>query len=345
MSNTPRSPRTPFACRWLVLTVALTLSIQAVFVQPASGSTVDQATGRLPHPGEVSAPSLLAQAPATPATAPRPPAAPPFSTGVTQPPPQVGAVVVEDTLTGGGLVPTGSCPSGRVTGETVGEGLLLKVRGVCTGSETVAIARTPIPGLRILDGEVRFEVKFVAGLERASLGLILRSGQAQNRVVGYGFVVGPSAGTSIFAFTEGGPRIIGLRTAREPIQWGEWNTIALRVQGNGLWLIVNDVPILSATDGGFAEGGVILNLSRSGNVNDEAETSAVLRNMRVSMLEGSDPSLSPTYEAPQAPGPSQPGGQQQPSGPPRCSSGEPRLMRDPDGKERWYCDQTDWNQQ
>jgi len=227
--------------------------------------------------------------------------------------------------------------------ETVGEGLILKVRGPCSAESTTAAAQTQIPGLRIPDGELRFELKFVSGIERASLGIILRSSDAPPRRLGYGFVLGPTVGAMVFRFAADGSRLLAMGPPPSPIAWDDWNTVALRVQGDGVWLIVNDVPIRYAADSAFGDGGVALTLLRSGNLNDEQESAVVLRNMRVSMLEGSDPSRAPVYDAPKPP--EAPSGDEPPPLPPKPSyCNEIHWERTSSGRWILWCDQTNWNQ-
>ena len=200
---------------WLSAAVALATTGPMLFTPPVLGQPLD----------EVNGPGVVRQAPGTPSV-PNPPAVRPGT--VTKPPPTVGAVVVEDSLTSGGLVPTGSCPSGRALAETVGEGLIFKVRGPCTGDSTSAIAQTQIPGLRIPDGEIRFETRFVSAPERASLAVFIRSSEVNGRRHGYGFVVGTAGFVTVLALGDGGSRPIGTGIAMR-IPWTEWNTVSIRV--------------------------------------------------------------------------------------------------------------------
>ena len=63
-----------------------------------------------------------------------------------------------------------------------------------------------------------------------------------------------------------------------------WMSMAIRVHGPQLWLLVNDQPVLYVEDTTFEAGGVMLQLYRSGSLDDDAETSVLLRNLRVTNL-------------------------------------------------------------
>jgi hypothetical protein len=192
------------------------------------------------------------------------------------------------------------------------------------------------------DGELRFEIKFVSGVERAFLFLVVRTTERQDRRLGYVLQTGPVLNGTVLALTEGGPRVVGLVTAPHSVSWGEWNTIAVRLQGSSIWLIVNDLPISYFEHGAFADGGVVLSVNRNGDVNDEAETAAVFRNMRVSALEGSERSRAPVYDAPQPTSGSTSDG---PDPNRTCDHGVPKWEQQPDGRWMLWCDQTDWTQQ
>lgn len=232
--------------------------------------------------------------PAEPAPAPTPNRAPSYERGqptgalrIPGPPPGVGAVVVEDGLTGPGVIPGRiSCPSGKNLGEFVGEGFIIKVTGQCYGESRVASVNLPrLPDLDVPDGEMRFEAKIVSGHDRAGIYMLVRILLEPTRV--YEFNVAPASGLAMLVKSEGdNPTVpLALRTDMAgKIALQDWNEYAIRMHGPDLWVIVNEQPVLSASDPAFERGGISFGVFRTGNLDDDAESAAVFRNLRVSRL-------------------------------------------------------------
>jgi hypothetical protein len=245
------------------------------------------------------APSYQPPAAAQPAPRPAPSSVPP--TGA---PPQAVDVVVEEEPGKPGLIPVGSCPTGRGSGSAVDEGLLMKVSGHCVEGGSFAEAGVGVPGLAILDGEIRFEFKVTNGYDRLYLGVVAR--EAPRTASGYAFVVQPGSGSAAISKAQSGAAAARLtsRSDLAPlIHRDDWNTVAIRLRGASLWLLLNDQPILSADDGAYDKGGVSFLIGRVGNPEDEDEVAMVVRNVRVSRIEGVPTDRSPTYSPPSPGGP------------------------------------------
>jgi hypothetical protein len=73
---------------------------------------------------------------------------------------------------------------------------------------------------------------------------------------------------------------------------------ALRAQGSNLWLLLNDQPILFATDSRFTSGGLAVGLIRLGDPDDEQEVGVTVSRLRLSALQDSPADRLPTYVAP-----------------------------------------------
>ncbi|MBA2450904.1 MAG: hypothetical protein H0V51_23065 [Chloroflexi bacterium] len=71
--------------------------------------------------------------------------------------------------------------------------------------------------------------------------------------------------------------------------------MAVRADWPRLWLILNDEPILSATDGMFDGGHVALHTLRFTQPDDSAEVAVLVRNLRVSDLAAALPERAPVY--------------------------------------------------
>ena len=211
------------------------------------------------------------------------------------PPPEPGAAILEDPLTGPGAVRAADCPTGRNSRAFVPEGYLLRVTGRCTEASTTASVARLIEGLSIPDGEIRIELRAVSGAERARFRLSIRSDLDGNER--YFVALEPARG--LLQLVKGGREgdmVLGTRTDLAGLLSPDgWNSLAVRAQGPHLWLLVNDQLVLSAVDSAYDSGTVILALARLGSVDDDQETSVVVRNLRVSGLVGGDQARLPTY--------------------------------------------------
>lgn len=199
-------------------------------------------------------------------------------------PPAVGEVVLEDPLTAPGLIEAWRCPSGRNVGEFVGEGYIIKVTGSCSDTyPDAAITPSYVAGLDLPDGEVRLDVKVVSGHDRASFLLIFRGQYETQQWYWFSFV--PARGWATLEKVADGKHALASRfDLRGRVASDDWNTLAVRLQGPNIWVLMNDEPILSAADPAFDRGSVAVGLFRMGDANDTAESAAVIRNLRVSRL-------------------------------------------------------------
>jgi len=207
--------------------------------------------------------------------------------------PAVGQALLEDPLTAPGAAVAYRCPTGRNAGEFVGEGLLLKVTGKCRDQDTSAFAPTPLIGITLPDGEIRVEVRAVSGHERATFLIDFRI--QSDPVRGYVVYFLPARGVALLRRIEGGQEIplaarIDLAALLAP---DGWNSLAVRAKGPDLSVLVNDRLVLSASDPKYDTGAMGLAVSRLGDVNDDAETAMIVRNLRVSALADGSPARVP----------------------------------------------------
>jgi hypothetical protein len=227
------------------------------------------------------------------------------------PPPAVGATILEDSLTVPSAILPMTCPSRRGGTEYVSEGLRISVAGSCFPPFPVAGAGPTIRGLTFRDGEIRLEVKAVSGLERIRFNINVRQQP---------FPPGPASlenlpGSDSVAIEPGlGQALVGrvgkpdsFKTRADlagTLSADGWNTVAIRVQGQSFWLLLNDEPILVGADDMLDQGAVafsVLRLSDTPNriqadPNDTTEVAVVVRNLRVSALAGGDPARAPAYQ-------------------------------------------------
>jgi len=231
----------------------------------ASG-TVSVATTRL-GPVEDEAPTVavwrnlrvtaLASGDASRAPSYQPPAPPPAASaaapspaGAFVPPvgvpPQPGMVIVQDSPGQRGLIPGGFCRTGRGSGEVVDEGILLRTTGRCTEDSTAAQAGTRLPWLTVPDGELRFELKVVKGFSRAFLSILTRV-TLDPPGGGYFFGINLAEGAAFVTrprTDQGSRTLTQRRDLARLLRPDDWNSVAVRMNGSSLWLILNDQPVL-----------------------------------------------------------------------------------------------------
>jgi hypothetical protein len=201
-------------------------------------------------------------------------------------PPPVGEPVLEDDLVGPGVLPAGRCPTGRAVNEFTGEGFMLKVAGRCRDDSKVASIVTPlIRDLNFPDGEVRLEARAVSGQDRAALILGLRV-QREGGPRGYELGVVPAQGiVSLVRFDHGEiTRLAWRDDLASFLDRDGWNGVAVRARGADFWVLVNDQPVVAATDEGDDNGAIYVGLLRTGDPDDESETAMIVRNLKVSRL-------------------------------------------------------------
>jgi hypothetical protein len=118
------------------------------------------------------------------------------------------------------------------------------------------------------------------------------------RLVGATF--NPATGEAkLFNFADGSMSIITSRSDAQGLAIPtDWNRLAVRVRGGELWMLVNDDPILYASEVWSERGGVGIRVLREGNPDDEDETTVVFRNLTLSTVSGAGEGRSPTYSQP-----------------------------------------------
>lgn len=224
---------------------------------------------------------------------------PPSRTGVVPAPgtpPVPGDVVVEAPLDRPGLLPEYACPTGRGGLVYVGEGLMFKANGRCTPSTPVVGLGRYVDGLVVPDGEVSFDFKVANGLARAAIIANVRA--SLDGRSSYQVTLAPALGLATVSRFEYGLRTdLAQRTDLRPvIAPGDWNTLAIRLSGDEIWLLMNGLPALKAQDGRFGDGRFGLTVLGPGSAADEQEVAVVFRNLRVSALKGVADDRRPTYK-------------------------------------------------
>jgi hypothetical protein len=204
-------------------------------------------------------------------------------------PPEPGAVVVESGLSTRGLIPA---PVGCVTGlggaDFTAEGYRLQTSGKCGIESTYAGVQTPvIPGLELLDGEVRFDLKAANGHERASAYIWLRLRVIDDCGAGYLLELRPGTGAAgLVRFQDCGQGdVLASRSDLcQRFARAEWSAIAVRLDGPRIWALLNGEPFISAADSTIDRGGLAFGIARLGDLADEEQSAIVLRDLRVSAL-------------------------------------------------------------
>ncbi len=195
-----------------------------------------------------------------------------------------------------GVMQEGICPSGRNENRFVAEGLQLIVRGKCTDESTIATAGRRLARLAFPDGEIRFETRAGALPGRAAVALFFRE-----QIEPWGayalYILPGRAYVELRRVTGGEPGLILAQRANlgESLTPSGWHTFAVRTQGAGLWVLLDDQPILSARDERYSSGVASIGLFRTGDLSDADETSVVVRNLRISALDGGPEERAPTY--------------------------------------------------
>ncbi|MFN8524631.1 MAG: hypothetical protein U0821_16160 [Chloroflexota bacterium] len=220
--------------------------------------------------------------------------------GQTPQPPGVGDVVFADSLMQAGALQPTNCATGRNSTRFVEDGLQYRVTGRCTESATNAAIGRRVPGLTMTDGDIRLEFKVIAAPDRAELLLGTRVNDGGNEYAAY---VRPGLGqVQVNKFTNGQRTVLNRRTdVANLYQTDTWNSVALRTQGNNLWLLLNDEVVVAVADDSLDRGAAGITLYRMGDANDDAEVSILVRNLRISGLLGSEESRLPVYAPPAQP--------------------------------------------
>jgi hypothetical protein len=198
------------------------------------------------------------------------------------PPPEIGEPLFHSSLAGPDLFDARDCPTTAANGEYVGEGFRLRVRGRCV--QTAPAANLPVParGLVVQDHDVAVDFKVAVGSERASLNLFTRIRNPANLLAAHVNV--GSQQVEIQRRDANQTITVAASAVGIPIEWTEWNRVALRTRGTEAWLLLNDVPLLYTSDVDDQPGGVGLEAIREGRPDDNAEVSIVFRELTVSSL-------------------------------------------------------------
>jgi 3-keto-disaccharide hydrolase len=198
-------------------------------------------------------------------------------------PPGVAEVLVDEPLTAAGALQSGVCPTQRNDTQFVAQGFQMRVRGKCREENTLAEIRADVRGLTLPDGEIHTEALFPGAGNRAVFRIFFHT---QANEDGYGVSITPADGrASLFKWSNGAGATLAVQNGLGGLfKPGDWNSVAVRVQGPNLWVLLNDQPVLLGVDSTFDTGGVAMDLLRLGEVNDQQEVTVILRNLRISRL-------------------------------------------------------------
>ena len=214
-------------------------------------------------------------------------------------PPALGSVVMDDPLTAPSVVVNAfECETGAVARQFTTEGAVTRVRGRCRPNDAFAALGFQPQYLRLQDGEIRAEVKLLQGGDRAGFGFHVRLGEGTNAFYYVNAIPALNSVQIGRAGAERGTMLSERRDAGVPLSASDWNTIAVRMQGPKLWVLVNDQPVLTAEDATYDGVLARLNVFRTGSPDDQDEAAIAVRNLRVSSLEGADLARSPTFSPP-----------------------------------------------
>lgn len=211
-------------------------------------------------------------------------------------PPSVAVAVFSDPLTGDAVFPTGSCPSDAASGQNVGEGFRLLVRGPCVDGRGVADLAVPARGIMVWDGEIALDFKVVVGPERTQVALYARS---KDRKLVVARLESGLRKLSLYRFEEGTETVLASRDdLAGRLTPTDWSRLALRFRGGEVWVLLDGRALLHATSVPDQAGAAGLQVLREGSPDDGAEVAVVFRDLALSPLADADPSRAPTRSTP-----------------------------------------------
>ena len=211
-------------------------------------------------------------------------------------PPELGAVVVDDSLLTEGAFRAGGCPTGRNTGDFVPEGFRTRVSGPCLDTSTFAAMAVTADWLTIGDGEVAADAKLAESAEWSWLGVGIRERESGDS---YALTWAPSL-RYLQLWSSVGPTttVLAEGAALMPPSGGSWTRLALRMDRDMLWGLVDDQPVLGARSPVRPRGEVMLAVGRLGEVSPDTVVAVHWRNLHVSALANGEPARAPSYQTP-----------------------------------------------
>jgi len=197
--------------------------------------------------------------------------------------PGVAAGLLADDLKGDALFPSGFCPTGDASGQNVGEGFQLRVKGRCGPNQNAASIAVPGRNISFADGDLALDFKVALGAERAGITLYVRSREGKLLATYLNFqsnevtLYRRESGINTTLASAGGLADLAIPT--------DWNRLALRVRGGEAWLLINDETALYAAEVMSQDGGIGIGVTREGNLDDGDEVAVVFRDLTVSAVE------------------------------------------------------------
>jgi hypothetical protein len=268
--------------------VSVVLCLVAMPLGPvvAQGDETEEEATPVPTSVPVASPPALAPSPSPVAAA-----APSLPV-----PPAVAAGVFADPLSRDTVFASGACPTEVSGGKYAGGGFALIVGGPCVDDRSVADVAVPARGITLWDGDIAMDFRMAVVPERARFALYVRSRDGKLVVL----QLHPGLQGMSLIMREGDKDTTlasrsDLGLTPDP---NEWNRLALRIRGGEAWVLINDEPVLYATDVLDQAGSVGLQLIREGSLEDDEETAVVFRDLTLSALDDSDPARAPAYRAP-----------------------------------------------
>ena len=205
--------------------------------------------------------------------------------GVLSTPPPLGAALLLDSLLAPGFVMPNTSATGACGSVFDPDGYRLRASGKCVDSQQRPFVAWHAKRLVVPDGEVRLEFRTAAGHDRAEFVLWLRDQNTPDFST-YLLRLQPAAGVAALGLRSGGKETtLARRNDLAAIFAPEsWLSIAVRLQGPNLWVLLNDEVILPAADATYDRGTLNVVVSRQGDPSDDQEVAVVLRNLAVSSL-------------------------------------------------------------
>ena len=209
-------------------------------------------------------------------------------------PPALGTTIVDSPLTSEELFRPISCPTGQGSATFGSDGFRLSLAGPCGTNEDYAALPLTASNVTFPDGDVRVKFRVTEGIDKAQLGLDVRL-QAGGW---YRLAWQPASGMAYLAAYPSGKETILTQstTVAKEASTDKVHTMALRAQGSQLWGLIDDAPILMASDAAFSAGAVGFDLLRTGPASDTQRVTVLAQGLQVSALAGSAPDRAPSVK-------------------------------------------------
>lgn len=206
--------------------------------------------------------------------------------------------ILQDPLSAPGVITPYTCQSNKAAASFTPEGLLLTMTGRCNDSQPGPAVGVRPKDITVRDGEVRLEFRTTAGADRALITLWVRDQQTPDFSTQL-VRIEPGTGRARLAVRNVGKETeLASQQGLTGLAGSDWNSLAIRMQGPAMWVLLNDQLVLTGGDPTFAQGAMNFVVGRNGDPNDAQEVSVLVRNLRVSPLAGGDQGRAPSFIPP-----------------------------------------------